>query len=187
MFSVFHGWITWLTQWGTSALATDSNVPRQMVNVVFDTMQEYISSTDSIIIVHYQACVRPRDNPVKQSRVSQSQITWLPLSAQARPTHRMSHRLVRNQTMVPGTSLNPCISLHTSWHGKGRATFVPFLTHSQGDKRSIQVLTVLFPTCLPPTGKNTLCKDHFMPSLAQKQHDDCYWTNSISQTCPRDL
>lgn len=86
--------------------------------------------------------------------------------------------------MVPGTNLNPCISLHTSWHGKGRATFVRFLTHFQGDIRSIQIL---FPTCLPSTGKNTLCKDHFMPPLAQKQHDDCYWTNSISQTCPRDL
>lgn len=53
--------------------------------------------------------------------------------------------------MVPGTNLNPCISLHTSWHGKGRATFVPFLTHFQEDKRSIQVylLSSSLPACLP--------------------------------------
>lgn len=50
-----------------------------------------------------------------------------------------------------------------------------------------RVLTVPFPICLPSAMKNTLCKDHFTPPLAQEQRDSYCWINSISQTHPKDL
>lgn len=53
---------------GTTALATEGNAPRQMREVVFDSMQEQISTTDSIKMEHWQPGLRPRGSPALQSR-----------------------------------------------------------------------------------------------------------------------